>query len=469
MTRRRAFASTLIAAITLLVAFVVFTGQDAPVRFESDEDHFKYGSIGTEAGTGVPYWIWQVLPRIFADKLPGPGGYAALGIVWEPGRELPIGFAKRNVLGLSRVGINCAFCHAATFRTDTGSQRNIVAGGPSHQTDPQAYARFLVACGDDPRFNAARILDEIGKLTTLSVRESLTYRFIVVPIARRVLRQQRAEYTWMDSRPTWGKGRIDPFNPVKFGMLKVPRDDTIGNADNVPVWNMKARRGMALHWDGLSGSLREVVLSSALGDGATRRSIDLESLERVERWISSRPPPPFPFPLDLALAETGRTTYQARCAECHEVGRRRTGTMIPIDEIGTDRHRLDMWTAEAADAYNRFGAGYAWAFTGFRKTNGYVAVPLDGVWLRAPYLHNGSVPYLDELLEPADRRTPVFYRGYDVYDGERVGFVSAGPAATREGFRYDTTLPGNGNAGHVYGTDLSASEKRALIEFLKTL
>ena len=56
-----------------------------PPYFASDEEHFLYGSIGTEATAGVPYWIWLVLPRVFPDKLPYPGGYESLGIVAQEG------------------------------------------------------------------------------------------------------------------------------------------------------------------------------------------------------------------------------------------------------------------------------------------------------------------------------------------------------------------------------------------------
>ena len=74
--------------------------------------------------------------------------------------------------------------------------------------------------------------------------------------------------------------------------------------------------------------------------------------------------------------------------------------MIPLAEIGTDPHRLRMWTADAATAYNAYGEGYSWKFANFRKTAGYTSVPLDGIWLTSPYLHNGSVPTLADLLEP---------------------------------------------------------------------
>jgi hypothetical protein len=214
--------------------------------------------------------------------------------------------------------------------------------------------------------------------------------------------------------------------------------------------------------------LREAVLSSALGLGATRRSINIEGLERVENWLLDRPAPEYPYPVDHKLAVAGGAFYARLCAGCHAPGSARTGTIVPIDEIGTDRHRLDTWTVQSANAYNRFGEGAAWRISGFRKTSGYVAVLLDGLWLRAPYLHNGSVPFLSEILERPENRTKVFYRGYDVYDPVRVGFIAAGQEAERVGSKYETALPGNSNSGRTYGTDLPAEEKKALLEFLKT-
>jgi hypothetical protein len=89
--------------------------------------------------------------------------------------------------------------------------------------------------------------------------------------------------------------------------------------------------------------------------------------------------------------------------------------------------------------------------------------------MRGPYLHNGSVPNLRDLLEPDAQRTKVFYRGYDVYDPANVGFVTQGPGAESEGWKEDTAVRGNGNQGHEYGIDLSADDKAALLEYLKTL
>src|SRR5688500_9540748 len=80
---------------------------------ETPETRFKYASIGAEHDAGIPYWIFYLLPRMFPEKLPGPGGYASLGVPWEQGQELPVGFTKKTI-GFARVANNCAVCHTAT-------------------------------------------------------------------------------------------------------------------------------------------------------------------------------------------------------------------------------------------------------------------------------------------------------------------------------------------------------------------
>jgi hypothetical protein len=114
---------------------------------------------------------------------------------------------------------------------------------------------------------------------------------------------------------------------------------------------------------------------------------------------------------------------------------------------------------------NTLGEGYPWHFRHFRKQDGYANQPLDGIWLRGPYLHNGSVPTLHHLLLPAKDRPKTFWRGNDLYDWRNVGFVHD----DRAFFEFDTSLRGNGNQGHEYGTTLPEDQRKALLEYLKTL
>ena len=189
-------------------------------------------------------------------------------------------------------------------------------------------------------------------------------------------------------------------------------------------------------------------------------------------YISYVQPPKFPFPVDAALAARGKQIFTQQCAECHASGGARTGRVESIDNpmLQTDRHRIDMWTQNSATAYNNYGAGHFWRLTHFVKQNGYVNVPLEGLWLRGPYLHNGSVPTLADLLaEPAQTTESSFFADTICLTRRRVGFVSQGPEAERIGFRYDTSVAGNSNGGHLWGTTLSADDKRAMIEYLKTL
>jgi hypothetical protein len=308
-----------------------------------------------------------------------------------------------------------------------------------------------------------------------------------------ILRQRLA---FID-KDSWGPGRVDTFNAPKallnFPMANADPKELMGNADFPSIWNQEPRKGMQLHWDGNNTSVDERNLSAAFGTGAYPPTLDVPRLLRTAKWLETAQPPAYPYPVDAPLAWKGVAIYKEYCAGCHgtreapfrhtppEKGER-VGTVVPIADIGTDRARLDSYTWVLAVNQSTLYAGYEkdWGFdkpyphrfSHFRKTRGYANAPLDGLWLRAPYLHNGSVPNLRELLEPSVARTKLFYRGNDVYDPENVGFVY--DVAERDGrhfFTYDTQKNGNHNFGHegpAYGTSLAPQEKRALLEYLKT-
>jgi hypothetical protein len=478
-------------AVAIVVAWFVLLRPVAQPATNDPMQVFNHGSIGNETQQGLPYWIWRVLPTLFPEYLPGnQDGFASIGVFWVGGEELPVGFSKKTLGVIPRVAPNCAFCHQGSYRLTPTDPATLVPAGPGTRVNVQGFIRFLGAIGRHPeRFTADKVMAAITAIYDMPWWERTLYRYLLIPAVRSAFEEQAVRFAWMDTRPDWGPGRIDPFNPVIFFNLRLPDDGTIGNSDIMPLWDLKATlddptRQHSLHWDGLNTSLRETAVSGAIGDGMDHQGYLAANptLDAIIDFVRLQKPPPSPFsplrakgdPLqvDQADVEAGKGVYQARCAVCHDPAGTRFRTVISATEIGTDRHRIDMWTEAARQRYldYRDPDGYQWGFREFHKTNGYVANELTGLWLRGPYLHNGSVPTLRALLASPDNRPTKFYRGYDLIDADDGGFVSkAGTPAERFGTLYDTTIPGNGNGGHLFGTDLGEDEKRQLLAYLKTL
>ena len=480
---RRTFAIVLVVLV-ILGAIGGYIGWERgfreypqPAEITSNPElRFKYGSIGAEYDAGIPYWIFYVLPRIFPEKLPGPGGYAALGVPWEQGQELPVGFTKKTI-GFPRVANNCAVCHTATYRTKPDENPTFVAAGPAHTTNVEAFFRYLIDCAKDPRFNADNLMHEINLVADLDFIDQALYRFLVIPITKKRLLEREAQFAWIYRKdfPDWGRGRDDAMNLTKYFMIKQPMDDTFGPTDMPSIWNLqkyKSEKGMFLNFAGDSHDPYSVIMDSAMGllGAAPHNKNDfLGQVKWLHEYLGAQRAPKFPFPIDDSKASRGKALFDANCAQCH--ASERTGTRIPVNQVGTDRNRLDSWNKQAAIAANKVVRDMGLERKGLveETLDGYIAAFLDGIWLRAPYLHNGSVPSLRDLLEPVEQRPKVFFRGYDVYDSVKGGFVTQGLEAERVGTRYQVSDKGNGNQGHTYGTALSPEEKDLLVEYMKTL
>ena len=235
-------------------------------------------------------------------------------------------------------------------------------------------------------------------------------------------------------------------------------------------------------------------------------------------------------PIDQTLAARGEAIYAAECTSCHPVVAPRTvanafgvtfakvhfGTPLlappGVPTLGTDKTAALTFATRRADpgpwrpiaqargligpdnkvaafallsisgsmilqrffAVNAYTPAQQIAFLGFREglvptqaqLTTYKARPLDGIAFTAPYLHNGSVPNLYEMLLPPEQRTKQFWVGSATFDPERVGFsLEQEP----ESVLLDTTQLGNSNSGHVYGTWLPEADRLALLEYMKTL
>jgi Cytochrome C oxidase, cbb3-type, subunit III len=475
----------LVIGLVLAIRFL----PDRPVTYARIEEHFKYGSTGGYAASGFPYWIWKALPVVFKDRLPQNGGkgYEAFGMIFEPSHDLPIGMQKGRNMGIDRVFVNCAVCHHSTVRDTPSSLPRVYLGMPAARFDLGAFEQFLFDIATDERFDAHNIVPEIerqaGRLNPLD-------RYLVYPVAISLMQQRllvlrnRFEPVHPDR---WGPGRVDTFNASKayfnFPFASLPDRELHGAAEFPSIWNQGKKRGMQLHWDGNNDDVVERNKNAAFGTGTTPSTVDLEAIGRIETWLWNLKPPPYPYPIDKTRAARGATLYKEYCAACHgasgeDFAGEYVGKVTPIAQVATDPYRLDSFTYDVAVSLATPYAGEPYRFRRFRKTYGYANMPLDGLWLRAPYLHNGSVPTLRDLLEPVANRPIRFFRGYDVFDPVKVGFRGdVGEENGRKYFCFETRscdgkpIPGNGNSGHdgpQFGTRLPAADKDAIVEYLKT-
>lgn len=486
--KRNWWRIVVILSITLVALFSIYLAErfmrDEAVLYDDPVEHFKYGSTGGERNLGFPYWIWRVLPDVCEEYLPGEG-FESLGMIYESGKDLPVGMSKRRHLGIDRVFLNCAVCHSSTVRTSTESDPFLVVGMGANTLDLMAFQKFMHRCVADRRFTPNQI---IPRIQAAGGDLDLIDRLVVYPLAVHLMRDGVAgllgRLRFIHIQPDWGPGRVDTFNSAKalfnYPIENLRSDELLGTADFPTIWNQAKKQGMQLHWDGNNDRVEERNLNASFGTGATPRLIDHSAIARIQAWNATATPPPFGdhFKINAELAAEGQIVYSVYCADCHgasgsDFTGKHVGQVVPLKRIGTDPNRLRSFTPQLALNLGTPYAGTDYRFRSFRKTFGYANAPMDGLWLRAPYLHNGSVPTMWDLLQPSAQRPTTFWRGNNRYDPVKLGF--ADDVAQENGerfFLFDTSIRGNSNQGHEgerYGTELADEHKWALIEYLKTL
>jgi hypothetical protein len=264
------------------------------------------------------------------------------------------------------------------------------------------------------------------------------------------------------------------------------RDDL---CEDVPAWWLLKKKKTMYHTGNSNARSVRSIMQFAL---SPPNAVDFfnkeeETFRDIQAYLLSLSPPTYPLPIDKDLAGKGETLFNQTCARCHGTyGAKWTypNKIVPLAEIGTDRTRLEGFSDKWAEYYNKswlaqetHGGVMGYPVT---KVVGYQAPPLDGIWATAPYFHNGSVPTVHDVLQ-SKSRPKIFTRSFktdlDAYDSVKLGWKvevltkgadSALPAIERRKV-YDTTQPGRGNGGHTFGDDFTAEERRAVIEYLKTL
>jgi len=475
--------SGIVLVALLLLSAALHFGRDEPVVYADPVEHFKYGSTGGDRVMGFPKRVFLALPEICGQYLPGKG-YASLGMIFEPGHDLPVGMSQRRHLGIDRTFLNCAVCHTSTVRVKADATSILIAGMGANTFNLMAFEKFVNSCISDVKFSAEYLVPIID---AQGPKLSLLDRYVVYPVAISLMRDRvntlMYRLRFHQEQPDWGPGRVDTFNSAKalfnFPLERLPHEELLGTADFPTIWNQGKKTNMRLHWDGNNNHVEERNLNAAFGTGATPSTLDHDAMARIQAWNASATPPKFGkfFTVDSAKAQQGAAIYKEYCAACHgasgsDFSGQYVGKVTPLSDIGTDPNRLNSFTPELAENLGTPYAGTVYKFSHFRKTWGYANAPLDGLWLRAPYLHNGSVPTLWDLLQPAAQRPTRFYRGDDLYDPVKLGFVSdVANEGDKTYFAYDTDKPGNNKEGHTgkaFGTELPDAEKWALIEYLKT-
>lgn len=439
------------------------------------------------------------LPRARLINLPSgvPQPTAALPLGMTFGDIAPVGGSRVRVANLG-----CAACHAGvTYGPDGEAQPTRAAlGMPNTSIDLEAYTlgvfRALRAQIDSPALipTAQALFPDMGW------RERTSLRLIVLPLARRRL----AALADTDRPLPFTNGAPGSTNGVaalKLALQTPFIDGGRGDAGVVSIPDLGDRGWRSsLLADGIYGVPGALPgPTSAPPDAARLRALaaittfftvpsmgvhpdkaqgSLPDAQAIMAFLSRYRAQPFPGAIDRAAAARGRSIYARECAACH--GSYDTSLVAPKltsfpnwrGDVGTDPLRATNFDAPLAAAV---GSSPYRDLIAVKPGRVYVAPPLSGLWASAPYLHNGSVPTLADLLSP-EARPRRFMVGGHALDLRKVGLRLDADGRYPQGYRpfatpawIDTAALGLHAGGHRHGEGLSAADKRSLIEYLKLL
>ena len=461
----------------LVTLFAIGCGTQPPAMVGDDDEEivFPYPEIPADTqrpgdpAKGYDYlinggYITCGLPKSIApsgsaaDRMPGrTGDNATLPYYWS---------AATSTEGVRVVSANCLMCHAGRFNG------NIVVGlGAADRDFTQDQVSLLdtalgLVSNPTEKMELQRFRDRMAAIagyarpTTVGVNpaDSLT--------AALFAHRDPATLAWSD----------DPLIELPPAVV-VP-------VDTPPWWRMSKKHAMFYNASGRGDHARIMMAASLLCTETVdeARAID-QAFVDVRAWIeSSVQAPKWPFgAIDMQLAAQGEAVFKATCAKCHgtygESGKY-PNQLVPLADVGTDPLLVQGQT-QFGELFTAWFANSFWGeVSQLMPSEGYVAPPLDGVWASAPYLHNGSVPTLEALLD-SSKRPQYWTRTFQStdYDAATLGWKftkldhgqAAEPSASVRVKIYDTTLTGYGNGGHTFGDDLDAGERTAVLEYLKTL
>lgn len=438
--------------------------------------------------------------------------------------NMPLGIVRgttylAGIFPVEGINVGCASCHAGTSYGEDGLPRKEVwAGQPNTSINFELYLNEMFnaiaySLNQDPGV----FKNTINKLfPEMSLLERFTInRLLLNPIKKRVLDLQKTINRPIPY-PAGGPGLTNGVAALKYQLKTINRkqfDPNEAALTSIPDISSRILRSSLLY-DGVYAKNQNRFYEKRLDNISTAvikdhsflvsfftvptmgisfgKAIELQpQIDNVLSTIYTEyEPKKFPGKVDLELAEQGRISYNENCQSCHGyyAGKLEDLTLVsfpnklvPWKDILTDSTRFNRMDEKTIKIIN--SSEYS-SHINAKQTNGYVGTILDGIWVTAPYLHNGSVPTLWHLFYPEERPSKFLIGGH-MLDYERVGIAFKND---EEGFLndylnypsnyipfsnpviYDTSLPGCSNRGHEFEfSNLNDEEKTALIEYLKLL
>lgn len=415
---------------------------------------FDYLVNGSYVDSGIPLDLWLSLR-----------GVNTANILNRTGDNAKVDYAFTVVTTAKNtraVGPNCLNCHAASIN----NQFVMGLGATdfdfsSDQSSNVSILDFLMKSQygqNSPEYQAfipyRRGFQAISPLTVTETRGvNPADKYAAILAAHR----NPTDLTWRETDP-WG-----------ITKEVIPTD--------VPAWWLLKKKNSMFYTGIGTGDFARIMMASSLvslQDSAQARSID-NKFPDVLAYIKSLTPPIYKGTIDQQKAIEGKTVYENNCSRCHGSSKIKNdypNLLVSLESIGTDPNLASTNFAypEVIDWYNNSWFSKAPNAAKLVAKKGYVAPPLDGIWATAPYLHNGSVPTLEDLLN-SSQRPNIWKRTFksDDFDSKKVGWNYTTPTSKTDKETYDTSFKGYGNKGHIYGDNLTSTQRSALIEYLKIL
>jgi hypothetical protein len=418
------------------------------------EKGYDYLINGNYVDGGVPFSLWLSLRKENNDKILKRQGDNAK--VDYPYTVVTTSYNTRAV------GANCLNCHASyinnefvmglgnstfDFSTDQTATLNLLdlVMKSNYSLNSPDYQAFI------PYKRGFQAISPLTITETVGVNPADKYAAILAS------HRNPTDLTWRENDP-WG-----------ITKEVIPTD--------VPAWWLLKKKNTMFYTGVGTGDFARIMMASSLvslQDSSQARKID-QRFPDVLAYIKSLPSPVYKGSIDQQKATEGKAIYEVNCSRCHGSSTNKNdypNLLVSLESIGTDPALVSTNFAypQLLEWYNSSWFSKEPFAAKLIAKKGYIAPPLDGVWATAPYLHNGSVPTLEDLLN-SSQRPKIWKRTFNTndYDNKKMGWNYVTLTAKTDTKTYDTSLKGYGNQGHFYGDKLSVSERTNLIEYLKTL